>query len=118
VPGCLATNLLVVNNLRDRGTDARAGKRTLVVRFGDVFGRMEYAVCSALALLIPLFMALYYSDPWLGLPLLGMPLALGGWRAVVRAEWDAALRLSALSLVAIGVLFATGILLAGAGQMP
>jgi 1,4-dihydroxy-2-naphthoate octaprenyltransferase len=33
--GLLATALLVVNNLRDIPTDARAGKRTLAVRLGD-----------------------------------------------------------------------------------
>jgi 1,4-dihydroxy-2-naphthoate octaprenyltransferase len=117
VPGCLATNLLVVNNLRDRVTDARVGKRTLVVRFGAGFGRIEYAVCLGSALLIPLIMALYFGDPWLGLPLLGMPLAVRAWLAVVRGEWDAALRLSALCLVVTGVLFASGVLLAGAGQL-
>ncbi|HSH93539.1 MAG TPA: 1,4-dihydroxy-2-naphthoate polyprenyltransferase, partial [Roseimicrobium sp.] len=32
--GALATNILVVNNYRDVETDAKAGKRTLAVRFG------------------------------------------------------------------------------------
>ena len=32
--GALATAILVVNNVRDRASDARAGKRTLAVRFG------------------------------------------------------------------------------------
>lgn len=40
--GGLATAILVVNNLRDRDTDARVGKRTLVVRFGARFARLEY----------------------------------------------------------------------------
>ena len=47
--GGLATAILVVNNLRDRDTDARVGKRTLVVRFGARFARLEYTalvVCS------------------------------------------------------------------------
>ena len=33
--GCLSCALLVVNNLRDIGSDAAAGKRTLAVRLGD-----------------------------------------------------------------------------------
>jgi 1,4-dihydroxy-2-naphthoate octaprenyltransferase len=33
-----------VNNYRDRHTDHVTGKKTLVVRFGRCFGRIEYAV--------------------------------------------------------------------------
>ena len=33
--GCLACALLVINNLRDRPSDAAVGKRTLAVRIGD-----------------------------------------------------------------------------------
>jgi len=40
--GFLATNIIVVNNLRDRHTDIHAGKRTMAVRFGAKFARMEY----------------------------------------------------------------------------
>jgi 1,4-dihydroxy-2-naphthoate octaprenyltransferase len=42
--GCLATAIIVVNNLRDRHTDVRAGKRTTAVRFGERFARIEYLV--------------------------------------------------------------------------
>lgn len=38
--GLLANNLLVLNNYRDCESDALAGKRTLVVRFGKGFGLM------------------------------------------------------------------------------
>ncbi|MGH0036731.1 MAG: 1,4-dihydroxy-2-naphthoate polyprenyltransferase [Myxococcota bacterium] len=41
--GALATAILVVNNLRDIGTDARAGKRTLAVRIGARATRLQYA---------------------------------------------------------------------------
>lgn len=40
--GFLATAIIVVNNLRDRHTDVRAGKRTLAVRYGETFARAEY----------------------------------------------------------------------------
>ena len=43
--GLLATNILVVNNLRDRHTDAMAHKRTTAVRFGRPFSEVEYATC-------------------------------------------------------------------------
>ncbi|KAL3823312.1 hypothetical protein ACHAXA_010447 [Cyclostephanos tholiformis] len=42
--GFLATAIIVVNNLRDRHTDVYAGKRTMAVRFGEKFARVEYLV--------------------------------------------------------------------------
>ncbi|MFA6286842.1 MAG: 1,4-dihydroxy-2-naphthoate polyprenyltransferase [Opitutaceae bacterium] len=47
--GGLATNILVVNNYRDADTDAKAGKRTLVVRFGRRFARVQFACGHILA---------------------------------------------------------------------
>jgi 1,4-dihydroxy-2-naphthoate octaprenyltransferase len=41
--GCLATAILVVNNLRDIPGDTAAGKRTLAVRLGDRRTRLLYA---------------------------------------------------------------------------
>lgn len=40
--GLLCANILVVNNVRDVETDAKAGKRTLAVRFGRDFGVRLY----------------------------------------------------------------------------
>ena len=48
--GGLAANILVVNNYRDVETDAKAGKRTLVVRFGRRFARAQFIAGHALAL--------------------------------------------------------------------
>ncbi len=45
MPGLIATALLAVNNLRDVHTDRRANKRTLAVRFGETFARVEIAGC-------------------------------------------------------------------------
>lgn len=52
-PGLLAAAILVVNNLRDRATDALAGKRTLAVRFGDRFARAEYLAALLAGVLLP-----------------------------------------------------------------
>ena len=54
--GLLCANILVVNNVRDWETDARAGKRTLAARFGREFGVRLYAANLTLAaiVLIPL----------------------------------------------------------------
>jgi 1,4-dihydroxy-2-naphthoate octaprenyltransferase len=45
IPGLLAVGILVVNNLRDYESDRLAKKRTLVVTFGERFGRFEYLAC-------------------------------------------------------------------------
>lgn len=47
--GLLATNILVVNNYRDAETDAQAGKRTLVVRWGRRYARWQFGLSHAFA---------------------------------------------------------------------
>jgi 1,4-dihydroxy-2-naphthoate octaprenyltransferase len=51
--GLLATNILVINNYRDAETDAAAGKRTLVVRFGRGFARVQVALSLGVAFVVP-----------------------------------------------------------------
>lgn len=46
--GCLATALLVVNNLRDIPSDTASGKRTLAVKLGEKKTRILYVVLMAL----------------------------------------------------------------------
>lgn len=55
--GALAANILLLNNYRDAGTDAKAGKRTLVVRFGKSFARAQFAVAHGVALAVMLELA-------------------------------------------------------------
>ncbi len=82
--GALATAVLVVNNLRDRVGDARAGKRTLAVRFGATAARGEYLALVLSALLTPLAaLAAGVVGALALLPLLTLPLA---WRCG-RAVW-------------------------------
>ena len=50
--GCLATALLVVNNLRDISGDAAAGKRTLAVRMGDRGTRFLYVGLIVVAMVL------------------------------------------------------------------
>jgi 1,4-dihydroxy-2-naphthoate octaprenyltransferase len=52
--GALSTAILVVNNLRDLDTDARAGKRTLAVRIGRTGTAAEYTVLVAVGAWVPL----------------------------------------------------------------
>lgn len=74
--GLLVTNILVINNLRDRPTDLASGKNTLAVRIGDRATRIQYAVLVVAAFAVPLVIGL--SGPgqrWMLLPLLAAPYA-------------------------------------------
>ena len=63
-PGLLSCSLLIANNLRDEITDRAANKRTLVVRFGRIFGSLEYTFSVGVAILIPLSLVLFYKAPF------------------------------------------------------
>lgn len=52
--GCFSTAVLIANNLRDIEEDRKAAKKTLPVRFGKRFGKIEY-VCALLGSLLPIF---------------------------------------------------------------
>ncbi len=112
--GALATAILVVNNVRDRATDARAGKRTLAVRFGRPAALIEYTLLISLAYAIPLVLALH-GLPWAALPFVTAPLALIRLRSLAAAvdgpEHNACLAATAQLLMAHGILFATGLAL-------
>ena len=53
-PGLLSVAILVVNNLRDIEGDRAAGKKTLAVRFGPLFARVEYLFCILASAAVPL----------------------------------------------------------------
>jgi len=52
-PGLFSVAILTVNNLRDIDGDAKVGKKTLAVRFGRSFARMEYFLSVLIASVIP-----------------------------------------------------------------
>ncbi|MCC6315289.1 MAG: 1,4-dihydroxy-2-naphthoate polyprenyltransferase [Thermomicrobiales bacterium] len=82
--GCLVTNILVVNNLRDIATDRVAGKKTLAVRLGAAGARGEYLALLLAAYLTPL--GLWFGAEigrWWWLPWLTAPIAVG----VARGAW-------------------------------
>lgn len=63
-PGLIATGLLTVNNLRDVDEDRVNRKRTLAVRLGPGFSRMEYAACLWGSLLTAAATALLAGRGW------------------------------------------------------
>lgn len=81
-PGLFATALLTVNNLRDRESDKASGKKTLIVRLGAGFGRMEYMACLILASLIPFYLALRLANPATAFTSLALVLAIPNIRTI------------------------------------
>jgi len=75
--GCLATAILVVNNVRDIDTDRRADKRTLAVRIGrDATRRVYMGLIAAAYLVLVLTLVLNGGPWWALLGLLSAPMAL------------------------------------------
>ncbi len=84
-PGLISVAILAVNNLRDRETDAKAGKLTLAVRLGVRFTRIEYTTSVLVACLSPLvFLVTGVAGVGMLLPLLTL---LAAW-PVHRAVWQ------------------------------
>jgi 1,4-dihydroxy-2-naphthoate octaprenyltransferase len=112
--GALATAVLVVNNVRDHVTDVRAGKRTVVVRFGRRFGVAEYVACWVAALAVPVALAAARQAPWMLLPLLTLPMAVALSRKVATVEGrplNPVLGATAGALLLHSLLTAAGLLL-------
>ncbi|TQN31011.1 1,4-dihydroxy-2-naphthoate prenyltransferase [Haloactinospora alba] len=82
--GLLSVSVLVINNLRDRPTDATAGKRTLAVRLGDRATRRLYVSVLTGAFVVSL--TVVAVTPWVGLVLLALPLALAPVRRVAGGQ--------------------------------
>ena len=113
--GALITAILVVNNLRDIETDAKAGKRTLAVLIGARNTQLQYVILLTFA-----YAALFAL--WLGysrglavlLPLLSLPLAGTGIRSIYTATGPAlnpVLAETAKLALAFSLLLSLGLLL-------
>jgi len=115
--GLLATNILVVNNLRDHVTDRQAGKRTLVVRFGPGFGRAHYVSFALAAYALSLWpFVSRTAGVWTLLPLATAPPAWLVTRTVLRSEGaalNAGLAASAKVVFLFGAAAALGLWLDG-----
>lgn len=116
-PGAIGVALLATNNLRDRVGDAANGKRTLAVRFGEQFGRVQIALAHALAVLVP-FVAYFFGVPRGAiaasmLALLLVPISL----AVLMGRDGAALNRTLAGFGAMlylyGAVFAAGVVVSG-----
>lgn len=113
--GILIDTLLIVNNYRDRNTDRQSGKNTLIVIFGERFGRQFYLWCGLVAwALCLLFVPLGYGWTVL-LPTLYLPLHITTWRKMVAINHGSALNqilgLTSRNMLLFGLLLAVGIAL-------
>ncbi|NDV56588.1 1,4-dihydroxy-2-naphthoate polyprenyltransferase [Bacteroides sp. 519] len=82
--GIIIDTLLVVNNYRDREADKQSGKRTVIVRFGEPFGRYLYLALGIIATLLCLW---FLKDGhWYAalLPQLYLILHVGTWKKMVK----------------------------------
>jgi 1,4-dihydroxy-2-naphthoate polyprenyltransferase len=84
--GAIATCVLVVNNLRDRHTDVKAGKRTLAVRLGRGGVLTEYVLLLLASYAVPVGLAAWYGRPWLLLPVASLPVAALLFRRIAASE--------------------------------
>jgi 1,4-dihydroxy-2-naphthoate octaprenyltransferase len=57
--------LIALNNLRDRATDQRVNKKTLAVRFGEKFARIEILLFLFIPSIVPLFILQFHGGGWL-----------------------------------------------------
>jgi 1,4-dihydroxy-2-naphthoate octaprenyltransferase len=113
--GCLATAILVVNNVRDIDTDRRAGKRTLAVRLGRQRSRSLYVALVVAAYSALLGTVTSHGGAWWALlGFLSAPIALRPARAVLRRTDGPALN---GALAGTGALLGVFSLLVSAGLL-
>lgn len=85
--GLLATNIIVVNNLRDRHTDVSASKLTTSVRFGRRFSIIEYTACLVISYSLVLVDFVWADWSLLRLlPLVSLPVAYREMISVIQKD--------------------------------
>lgn len=109
--GLISTAILIVNNLRDRETDAKVGKNTLAVRFGVRFVRWEYTFCLVGAAGIAIYYAISAERYWALLSILSFIPSIKAtksmWTETGRAL-DPNLAITAKTLILYSILFSLG----------
>ncbi len=114
--GMLSVAVLNLNNLRDRISDERAGKRTLVVKIGEEFAKYyHYYLLAASFLMALLFCTFHYRSPYQFLFVLAyIPIGMHGWRVYLNRDaqlLDPELKKLALSTFLFSLLFSLGFII-------
>jgi len=113
IVGALGVALLAVNNVRDFATDAQANKRTLVVRWGEAFGRWQYVFMLAWGYGVSLKLC-FERFPWVWLVFLSLPFAVRstlGLFSLRGRALNAVLGHTAFLMAGFGFLLAIGVVL-------
>lgn len=74
-PGFFSVAILTVNNLRDMDGDKAIGKKTLAVRFGQTFARMEYLLSIVVGSAMPILLYIQSRQHVYSLLTMVVPLA-------------------------------------------
>jgi 1,4-dihydroxy-2-naphthoate octaprenyltransferase len=113
--GLVIETLLVINNYRDRDADSKSGKLTLIVRFGEPFGRYLYLYSGLLAVL--LLLILLFEGHYLTalLPLVYLIPHFIVWREMVKIhsgkKLNSILGKTSRNMLLFGVLVVVGMVL-------
>ena len=115
--GLLSVGVLNLNNLRDRESDIKSGKNTLVVKIGAEFGKYyHYYLLIASLLFTLLFTMLQYTSPFQFLFLLAYVPIVKHFKVVYLNKFpkllDPELKKLALSTFLFALLFGIGLFLA------
>ena len=113
--GALITNILVINNYRDRIEDKQNGKNTLAVIFGERFTRLQYVLFMIISYGILFVVYFTHKDSIaVFLPILSLPISIKLIKMIYTLEGQAlnnTLALTAKLSAIYGLLFAAGILI-------
>ncbi len=113
--GMVIDTLLVLNNFRDREADKISGKRTVVVMFGETFGKWLYLFLGIAACALTLSLAFQGRYFAAFLPLLYLFPHFKTWRTMVEInkgkELNRVLGMTSRNMAIFGLLLATGIVL-------
>lgn len=114
--GLLSVGVLNLNNLRDRASDIKAGKNTLVVKIGTEFGKYyHYYLLIASLLVALLYTLLEYKSPFQFLFLLAYLPIMKHFQVVYQNKFpkllDPELKKLAISTFLFSILFGIGLLL-------
>lgn len=117
--GLLAAVLIAINNLRDASEDRKAGKRTLAVRIGPRWTKMQISICVYAPFVLGSFHMLEGLEWAAYLPMIAIPLASrvvrGVWLTEIGPQLNRVLALSAGLHLVFGLALAVGLRL---GEVP